>query len=414
MKRIRYLGVAAVLALALSSAIGTASVTASALYTEKPATGASLYPAWMEGEATEYIKLNNSTLEARCQSPMLFAEASDPALTLRSSSGATLPCEFYAPFSGWVNATLELNGCELLLHTGAEAKAGEFGGAFEFGPAGCGPIRFNRKSCDLLIPAQSRELETGSGKGLINRENEGWVDTVEANVSTLMESSWESGGCGSSSSTSLNAEWELAATDMSGLNNPLNLTVRAPDFLLEGGLFKAKYPASETSKYPLLLSGAQSPTSKHVITLGTGRKIECGNVSFGARLAEASSQLAVDAQYSSCATKPVLGVTFQVSMRMNSCHYVFHAAGTMDVVCGKESDVIEAEMRNSSGAYVCTTKIAPQTGLASVGYNKVEVANHSAMEFALGLSVKSTGSGFPCGGGTPQTATYLGSTVMQS
>lgn len=133
MKRIRNLGLAAVMALALTATVGAASASASAFVADEYGE----YGAYVNGDSggQEWQAFGAA---AQCgASHFSLAALAEPSSTLAATTLTNPNCELlpsgnYAPF--------KFNGCSFVFHTGEETKWGGFSGTVDIGPAGCGPM----------------------------------------------------------------------------------------------------------------------------------------------------------------------------------------------------------------------------------------------------------------------------------
>lgn len=99
----------------------------------------------------------------------------------------------------------------------------------------------------------------------------------------------------------------------------------------------------------------------HVFTANAGN-ISCEEANFhGEQEETAAETLTITASYGRCT---FLGV-FGVPVNMNGCDYVFHATGTVDVVCPTGNQI-------TFSALSCQVSIGSQSGLEKVVYTNRE------------------------------------------
>jgi len=175
-------------------------------------------------------------------------------------------------------------------------------------------------------------------------------------------------------------------------------------------------PSLSASEYPVEVAGTQDPADPHVLTYA-GRTFSCVGVATDSKLGAASSSIALQAQYTNCSAV-VLGNTLSAEVKMNSCSYVLNVAnagppysGSLNVTCSKEGDAIEA-IALSGGTPACVYKIAPQSGLKTIGLSNTGQGSVSA-DFDLKVAAtRALGTLATCGGPSV-TATYGGTSILQ-
>ncbi len=412
MKRIRNLGLAALLVVALTASVGTASASASAFVPS--GSGFPQYPATILGEATKdtTIEIAGTSIYYQCDgSPqeLGLASAVEGPFTRLDHSGSAVECEGRWSFGFFDNATLEPNGCGTVFHSGAETAPGKFSASVDIGPnagaAKCtGPIKINGSKCDVLIPAQ-----TGlTGATLTNQENAG-ADSVIASMSSMVQLSLENCQTIKSTSGTYHGRWEPKARNIAG--EGIDLRVDQTGVYTSGKAFEAE-------TYPVWLVGKQDSGSQHQLGF-SGRTLKCASITFDGQATGSSADLALDAAYEGC-TATVLNNGLPAEVEMNSCHYVFDVAGTLDVACANKEDGIEvlvyADVKNQeAGTPSCAYKVAAQAGAGSVGYSTV--GEGSARKVGINLNVASlsytrtVGTTLLCGAKT-STATYTGGSTV--
>jgi hypothetical protein len=109
---------------------------------------------------------------------------------------------------------------------------------------------------------------------------------------------------------------------------------------------------------PVTITGNQEEAHKFTANAGT---ISCNTATFHGEQAETTSPtLTISAAYSNCTFLGVVGVP----VNMNGCDYVFHASGTVDVVCPTGSKI-------TFEALSCQVSIGSQSGLSKVIYTNL-------------------------------------------
>jgi hypothetical protein len=394
------------MALALTVLVGVASASASGFVAEE-------YPAEIEGKTFGGTSiLSFGPRYAECTGLNFAGGLSESGPTLTPSIMEDASCEYEGE-----KLTLAMNGCKFIFHPDTEIENGSsFAGSFEIGPAGCGPVKMVRSACTLVFSPQT-------GIGLVDYKNVGTgknatvaIEAEGSNIAYTVEGSHNA--CGNGGVAPLYARWEVKARNKVEEYEGLHVDADATGTYMGSKGFEAE-------EYPVTLFGDQDPANKHLLTMGL-RTIECGNVHFGSALSAASTELAVTAWYEGCSTVPVLGTTFLVTVKMNSCHYVFHVlgggppyAGTTDVACSTGGDAIEANLFASAqeqkeGKSVCGYRIAPQSGLEGVGYSTVGEASGRGAKANLelkGITFGVVGNQMGCG--KPKSnGTYTGATTL--
>ncbi|HWM55897.1 MAG TPA: hypothetical protein VNO20_10970 [Solirubrobacterales bacterium] len=390
MKRIRKLGLAAVMALALSATVGATSASAATLT-------ADLYPAAVEGQGYNHVFQTGSHQFVCAEPPGFAMEVGAPTNTVTTWSGSySCTSKLYG------SSTLEMNGCAYSLHSGAGSNA-----TFEVGPPGCGPMKLNGATCDLSISAQGGL----TGSSLINEVNgeSSSDDSVLARADALLAAS-ETGGCAGLTINHLvyGGTWELEGS-VGGA--PVGLRIQQPGVYTGKGGFEAE-------NYPTVLSGNQDSGNTHVLTIGS-RAVYCAEASFFSdELAGPSSSLAFDAEYGGCWTKPVLGVVFPALILMNSCKWTLDTGGSMGVGCTEAGDgaevIIYADKAMSKVLCVATYK--SQAGVTEVKYATVGEGSGRGISVGLnakGLDYSRTGSTLCGSQAEHNSSTYTGGTTLR-
>ncbi len=262
-----------------------------------------------------------------------------------------------------------MNGCQFTFHPGAEEAPGTFGGSFDIGPAGCGPITLalEAKCTVSLYPKNGLSAQfknTGSG-------SEASV-TVTAKGSGLKYVK-NPAGCGSAGeSGEYRGSWQVKASS-EGLPTGTRVVASLPAGMYLAGAKSgeaAKQPRIESERYPVTVSGVPVAGGTPVFNT-TKHEIKCTTSHLSGEMGGILTELALQAEYSGCKWG-----TLPTKVFMNSCRYVYHVlnigppyAGSMDVACTKAGDSIEIKSYTSEAyvTVVCTDKIGAQNGLGSVG-----------------------------------------------
>lgn len=399
MRRIRNIGLAVLAALALSAVGGAGSASAAV-----SGFTANSYPAVFQAKYSgeHFFKINIGTIG--CETPLFQGEAKGPTKAISSGSASWAKC---------AQTTLKPNGCQYTFRPGAEQSKGIFGGSFEIGPAGCGPMTMSGGGCEFTIGAQAglaatyENLSDKSGPFVrinANATNLEYTQTGTACKTTIFKNggwvgSWEVSG-------HLGASIGLQVDD---LRNGLYLVGEKSEE-------KASQPRLEAETYPATVLGAQDPADQLVFGTNSGT-LKCGSVAFGSSASGATTQLALTAQYGDCWW--IILFQFKTLVSMNSCHYTIDVlnagppyAGSLGVACGKEGDAIKVLTPG------CTFTIPPQSGLGGLALanagagserNLLVDANVSGIEYT-----ETKGSPNTCknGGQTSKNGTLKGGLTL--
>lgn len=164
------------------------------------------------------------------------------------------------------------------------------------------------------------------------------------------------------------------------------------------------------------ITGAQLGT--HTFSFGSIREVECEIATFsGTLIGESSTKLELTPTYEKCKTKPLLGISFPVTVHMNGCTYDFYAeentfreafgefAANVDLVCPFSEVVINVE-----GAAACSVSVP-----SFFEHLGTTVSNEAtfikSVRAMTNVSAASVGSGGICGKGG-QTSVYKGETAL--
>ena len=322
MKRIKNLGLAMVMALALIAVVGAAGASAAQFEGEKsPATLSSV-----EGEA-QWLKF--SGVGTRCGAQPLEGTStafpqSKVELTAKDST-----CEMFG------TVPLKGNGCKFTYRPGKETSPGVFSGALDIGPAKCGPMQIGEPGafCTVTIGAQSNLAASyeniGSGK----------ERSVKVAVSTAsLKYAQTAGTCskGTFENGTWSGGWVIQGSNASGRVG-IHLEGGGQALPTAGIRIGGFVPGLETGSAPLSVVG-QKASIKHLIKTQVGT-VECTTDTFNSTLsATYQTQWSVQPEYSGCTVIGIAG-----AVKMNGCTYTFNVlneppvgsayGGHMDIAC---------------------------------------------------------------------------------
>jgi|GEM_PF-3349418 len=397
MKQLKRFGVAGFLALALALGGSVASASAETGFV------AGEYPAKVSG-ASEYIEfqLGNNTLTC---SPSLELEMAEDTTQPETASFTGGTC-FWA---GLGNMTLEANGCQLSFDPHGESESATFEGEFSLGGAECEAMTISHSfwNCELQIEPTSEMSATfenqgsGSGRTLrFNPEASTLRYTGVGGYSNCPEGTHSDGEMSGGLTMSAESGGEQAALYIGD--------VPGRGVFVEGGEFQAE-------QYPMPMAG--EATEPHEFTLGPVGEVACPSAGIGTNLGAAGTTLSpVGAGYEDgCLTSG----TWQTSVEMNSCYYVFHIDNTMDIVCENAEDAIDVTLYKVGSEEVkCHAHIGPQTGLSEVTYSTEGSEENRAIQVNVNvanLSYETTDGFFKCGvsKGTHTNGTFTGGNLLK-
>jgi len=380
-KRIRYLGLAAVMALALSASIGAASAGAASGFV------ADEYPATYEGDpsgpANSWLEWNGY----KCGLSLdLSGEAGGPAPSTVLSA-ANGECET----GGHSPGTVDMNDCKLIFHPGT-VVSGKAGGTFDIGPAGCGPVTIDwGVGCEGLLYPKSGLAATYENVGGASIEVHAQATglTLQTKGNTCVKGTHEA---------EFNATWEITAENQSEEAVDVQVASIPGVYVAGAGADQpAHEPRIEADTYPKLIGGEGLDT--FTTNLGS---FKCDNTGLASELLGATSELDLEATYSYCYTST--GKPAEVDM--NSCHYELGVqnagppySGTWGIACDQPGDAIEFKAywfgTPASYAYLtCTMKVGPQQGLEGV-----DLANVSGpLETGIAVDAEVTGVDYETSG----------------
>jgi hypothetical protein len=291
----------------------------------------------------------------------------------------------------------------LIFHPAVSAGAGKF----DIGGSECGGIKVEQPElkCKWTMPPQ-----TGLAASFTNYPGV-HASTVNVHLEATAVKITNMEGpsyCPKEATTGTwTGSWQVSAYNKAGSFD--NLYVEPLTGLyMEGEEFKAE-------QYPMTVAGAQEGTPVMKFG-GTGaHKVRCTSTTLGGVLSSASTSLGpLEAQYEGCKASFV----FKTIINMHSCHYVLHAAGSMDITCTKEGDVIEVAIYNEAEtAVMCTATIPAQNGLKGVKFSNTGKLGGRGITAALEVTgIKFTTKGTEANCQTPIGAhtdgTYTGSFAL--
>jgi hypothetical protein len=138
---------------------------------------------------------------------------------------------------------------------------------------------------------------------------------------------------------------------------------------------------------PATITGEQEEAHKFTFNWGT---LSCNTATFhGEQVALTAETLTISGQYSNCTFLGVTGVPFP----MHGCDFVFHAGGTLDIVCPQG----EAWTFEASG---CKMSIGSQSGLSEVVFTNLGEEGSKDVTLTPNVSgITYTQTGILCPGG---------------
>ncbi|HEY5814994.1 MAG TPA: hypothetical protein VIS95_01480 [Solirubrobacterales bacterium] len=342
----------------------------------------------VSAEATTFLKATptgshnftaNGPGSFSCTASEFVSSMSAQAVTQLSTEGlGSYSCYLFG--SG---TTMKMNGCSLTFKPGAEKSPGVFGGSFDVGPAGCGPITMKYLgSCELRIYPKTSLAAEFTNKG------SGKTATVVAQVAASGLKT--DGACsGSAENGTYSGGWELkGSTDAAGSSQTgIQVTTKA-------ALHLSGEPAKFTGEaYPETIVGSVSAENVYTTPGGT---ISCKKGSFGGgALQSPSAQLSLLPAYSECTA---FGFS-KTNVKSGLCTIVLNAtsttSGTAAISC-PPGGAIKFEP-TFSGFTVCTISF-PSQSLGSVTYENVGTGiDRRVVASISGSGIQYTGTGGPCG-----------------
>ena len=342
MKRIRNLGLIAVMALALTATAGVASAFGSAF--EAPEGAVEL-----KGKAQTIQRfVVNGGQEFKCGGSFTDSTTQATSETLTTNSLAFQNCN--------VGNEVKTNGCQLTFDPKAESSPGTFEGAFAIGPPSCGPMTVTYAgSCNVTISPTTGKKATFTNSG-VGAER-------EVKIALVAEGLTYTNSCGGGGSNGVyEGTWE-----MEGYNGGKRRAIKVSPSFEPGPGIHVESGAFAAEGYPRPITGTQSP---QLVLTTPGGEVKCTGT-LGGKLTSAASALPLTTAFSSCTA---FGLSATVAMK--SCGYTLQVAaggppftGTASIACSKEGDEI-AVTPMMFGFPVCTMTVPPQA-LGSVGYENL-------------------------------------------
>ncbi len=390
MKRVKTLGLATALALALTAATAGSASAAGIV--------ADASPAMIEGKPSQLILMGEFGESACSAGSPLSKTISTPVEALVTTAGNAKSCEK-------AGNELHTNGCGITLHPGAEKSPGVFSGTFDIGPVGCGPmtVAFGLYvSCNVQIGAQTGLPATfeniGSGSTADVR--------VKAEAVNTLKYTTVSGNCrslGTFNGGTYTTTWLLEATSVTGASTGLHVDGKYQKgiYTTAGGFTADAYPAP--------FAGNQNAGEQHVAQL-MGLPFSCGTAQFSGTLTGLSTQLTANATYSSCKWSE-----YYALVKMNSCSYTFHTTNGMGVSCKKAGEKIEitAYLFANYTYPLCTASIAAQSGHKEVKYTNVGSGTGRGIDLDMNVSgLEYSTQGPYCETKSYSDGTYVGGSTL--
>ncbi|MGC1166597.1 MAG: hypothetical protein WA862_10855 [Solirubrobacterales bacterium] len=417
MKRIKNLGLAMVLAMALTAALGAAGASASLPQLETESSPVTLSSTNPFGKHNWFFYTANRW----CDAPSLSAKVGEPTWQFEVSA---TDAECYAQYTGY---QLKMNGCKLMYHLGKQIGNESFAGTVDIVPAGCGPISFasGASYCQVTVPSQ-----TGLGKVTFENLGKGTGNkrTIKLThgIGGMKHSQVSGEECGAALGTFEEGQWfgswELKGTTAGGFPDGIWLTgegwTEPPPLAVS---ITGTPPKFVGSAYPITLAGPQSSTAKHVFDFpGTG-KAKCGTANLKGYLNATTSQLPIFGEYGTC---EVLGFSGSVVM-MNGCSYTFNVlnqppvggayAGHADISCPTGKSIELVAYAGIGGTLKCTITIPAQTtdsgGLTLTNATSTSIKADLAIKGIDYHTQEGTGLG-RCKTGDFTEGTYTGSSTL--
>ena len=389
-KRIRTLGLAAVMALALTAVFSAAGASAAEFSAEK-------YPATVAGSG------GAQTLSFSWGSVSCPTIGSQGSLSAQGNTlGAGLSDEPNCASSVWPESMVA-NGCQLIYRPGAQTSVNHYGGSFDIScPSGKSIQIGNAKSyCTVTIGSQSGLAATYENIG------SGSTATVKATANAT-GIKYSQSGTHCSSGTFEGGSWSgnltLQASN-GGSQTGLRLTHKGT--IAIGGT----PPKLTAASYPVSLVGAQSAAQQFSLQYG---KTNCEGAAFSSGPLSSTSELPVTAEYSGCTF-----AGFEATVSASGCQYLFNIENAGPPYTGKASISCEGAntikiVATSAGKVKCTATIGSQSTNAG-GLSFTNEASTVGLGFAVsGIAYhqqKGEGLG-ACTTGDYTTGTYAGSSVL--
>jgi len=309
MRRIKSLGLGALMALALLAVPAGASATGG-IEAEKHSIA---------------LKSNHAQMwwsKTSCGGPLATSTVAGP-MTSTAPLGVPTNC-----------SQVTANNCKIEYWLGSESAIG-------IGPAGCGAMKYKGSSCNWLIEPQ-KVPAGGGGSNFGSGDEESIYVNVSATLILTLENSGSCGEKGAKSSIWLSSEFEL--NGYNGYNPSQQIGIRAVDAFPQGVYVfgEGSQPQFFAEHFPGTIS-ANSDQFKFVSA--GGFEMSCGKGSVAeVELSGAAQDLELTPSYKNCTGS----FGSKVTVDMNSCHYGLDLdnsgapySGDLDIACASEGDKVE-------------------------------------------------------------------------
>jgi hypothetical protein len=348
-KRRNTLGLAAVLAIALTGIIGSGPASASSLISP-------------EAENTTLVAGSSSTHQFKtgisfgCTGPKMEGTMSGTHVVqdIQPSSLGNYSCSYFG------TPQLEPKGCQYTFHPGAETSPGVFAGTFDIGPTGCGPMTMKYLSgCTLSIYPKSGLAATFENKGSGSTASV----TINAKASGLK---YVDSCSGSAENGTYEGSWTLK-----GFNGGYQVGIHlAPPVLYVTGKESpesSQQPKFNSDFFPIGIEGNSAALGLWKVNTAGG-KAECAKSNYRAATIAPLASVGFTATHQSCSA---FGFA-TAAVNMNSCKEAFSLAnsgppytGSFSIQCEKAGDGVTLSPK-FLGSSVCTISLPAQTlGAAS-------------------------------------------------
>lgn len=391
MKRIRSMGLAITLAMAVSAFVGISSASASGFLTES-------VPASLQGESTTTHSFSTPYAEMKC-SQSTFTKSMDRPTEKLAVAPSYAGC---VQKDGKASMSVNMNGCQFQFRAGNETSKDQYNGTVDIGPAGCGPIVISGQACTQKIPAQT-------GFSGLSYENVGSGASQYFKVSTALTGikfTSEGANCGTYSGSSgiYTGTWKV--------DSPVGVQVAGSGSLYISGT----PPQLRTYSYPSGIVGSQTVAGPMKYTLAPGSPsspgtLECGEASFGGQYASAQSEFEVLPTFGNCKIITIFG-NITATTDTHGCGYRYSITGSSPYTGSLSLTCPEGGELEAKGTG-CTVKIPAQV-LGTVTYKDPvgDLATVSAAATGEGLSYSAKGA--LCSGGSGSGAKFSTTSLLGS
>lgn len=373
MNRFKTLGIAAVMALALSALGGVASASASSFL--NPGAGAGESRTWSGTKtgANHVLQLPNDYVS--CNSSSLTGTLIGP-----SGKEVVLSPQFGGcKLNGYLEANFTNHGCAFRLLPGTGSGGSSTG---SLGVVGCSsPMTFQAGSCVIEIGNQH-----GVGSVKYERTEENSAVKMTATLSGLEFTRWSGGACFGATGTftaSYSGEWLVKGSNSKG--EPKSIGVEGTS----EGTGPTNFAAEEA---PVKILGEKSTAIPGVFAVENIGVLSCTvHALKGESATVTATTIAVTPTYSGCKFQ---GLDAK-SVSMGGCSYVYHVNGTVDIV---GATCASNPITFTSAYEPCTVTVGPQSGLglslSNEGTGKTRSVNTAGEAPGL-VSTAGPGCGVP-------------------